>query len=229
MKKLSVTTSKNEMICGLAYIGIQILLLPVLLAQGNLLLGKPLSAVQLNFLLFCIDFICVAVIFRNFLWRSAKQSLSSPFRCLRSAVIGLLLYWLGTYAVNFLIFAVSPDFSNVNDASIYELVQENYTLMTIGTVILVPIVEETLYRGVIFGNLYRKNRLAAYVISTFIFASLHVIGYISQFEPMQLALCFLQYIPAGLCLARAYVSADSIWAPILMHMTINQIGALAMR
>ena len=61
---------------------------------------------------------------------------------------------------------VYPDFSNVNDTSIMELTQQNYTLMAIGTVLLVPVVEETLYRGVVFGSLYKRSRVAAYTVST---------------------------------------------------------------
>jgi membrane protease YdiL (CAAX protease family) len=39
----------------------------------------------------------------------------------------------------------------------------------------------------------------------------------------------VQYLPAGLALAWAYEKADTIWAPILMHMTINQISITFMR
>ena len=39
----------------------------------------------------------------------------------------------------------------------------------------------------------------------------------------------LEHPDALLALQRAYVEAGSIWAPVLMHMTINLIGILAMR
>lgn len=229
MKKLTVTMTRREMLLGLAYIPMQLLVLPFLLLQGNMLLGSPLTSVQLNFILFCLDFICITVIFHRFLLHSLKHGFSMPWRLLRFAGLGLLLYWVGSFIVNSFIVSVYPDFSNVNDASISQLTKQNYSLMAFSTVLLVPVTEETLYRGVIFGKLYARNRLAAYTISVFVFAALHVIGYIGFYEPVLLALCFLQYVPAGLCLAWAYVKADSIWAPILMHITINQLGVLAMR
>ena len=46
---------------------------------------------------------------------------------------------------------------------------------------------------------------------------------------LELFLSFLQYVPAGLCLAWSYEKADSIWAPILIHIAVNQMGNLAMR
>ncbi len=229
MKNLTVTMTRTEMLLGLAYIPVQLLVLPFILTQGNLLLNSPLSAVQLNFILFCLDFICITVIFRRFLLDSLKHGLSMPWRLLRFAALGLLLYWVGSFIVNFIIVAIRPDFSNVNDASISQLTKQNYNLMAISTVFLVPVTEETLYRGMIFGKLYQRSRIGGYVLSTLLFAALHVIGYIGLYEPVHLLLCFLQYIPAGLCLAWAYVMADTIWAPILMHITINQIGIMAMR
>ena len=229
MNKLSVSMTRRESISGLIYLAIQLLLLPAFLMFVNSLLGTPLSDAQINFVFFCVDFICVTLIFHQFLLHSAKQALRNFFHCLRYAAIGLLLYWVGSTVVSMIILSVYPAFSNVNDQSIMELTQQNQALMSIGTVLLVPVVEETLYRGVIFGNLYRHSKIAAFAVSTIIFSALHVVGYIGFYEPLHLAMCFLQYIPAGLCLAFAYVKADTIWAPILMHMSINQIGILAMR
>lgn len=229
MKKLTICLTRTEMLAGLIYLPVQILVLPVVLVLINMLLGSPLSDVHLNFIFFCVDFICITVIFHRFLGSSAKLSFAQPWHCLRSAFFGFILYWLGSFLVNIMIIFVYPDFSNVNDASIMELTQQNYTLMAIGTVLLVPVVEETLYRGVVFGSLYKRSRVAAYTVSTLVFSALHVVGYIGLYEPLHLLMCLLQYIPAGLCLCWAYVRADSIWAPILIHMTINQIGVLSMR
>lgn len=229
MRKLSITMTRRERTLGFAYLPVQILLLPVLLVQGNLILGSPLSPAKLNFVLFALDFLCVTVILRSFLLQSLKKALSAPWRLLRYAGAGMLLYWIGSFLVNYFIITVYPEFSNVNDASISILTKENYTLMSIGTVLLVPVTEESLYRGVVFGSIYNRSPIAGYAVSALVFAALHVVGYIGSFSPVHLLLCFLQYIPAGLCLAWAYVMADTIWAPILMHIAINQMGVLAMR
>lgn len=229
MRNLTITMTRRERTLGFVYLPVQILLLPTLLLQGNLILGSPLSPAKLNFILFALDFLCVTVILRRFLWQSLHQALSAPWRLLRYAGAGLLLYWIGSFVVNYFIISVYPQFSNVNDNSIAELTQENYTLMSVGTVLLVPVTEESLYRGVVFGSIYKRSKIVGYAVSALLFAALHVVGYIGNFAPVHLLLCFLQYIPAGLCLAWAYVMADTIWAPILMHIAINQMGVLAMR
>ena len=105
----------------------------------------------------------------------------------------------------------------------------NRLLMLIGTVILVPPVEECLFRGLIFGLFHRRSRLAAYAVSSLLFCAIHVIGYIGYYEPLHLLLCFVQYLPAGLALGWAYEFSGSIYAPTLIHMAVNAIGILSMR
>ena len=109
------------------------------------------------------------------------------------------------------------------------LFQEHPAMMAFTTVFLVPITEETLYRGLFFQGFQRKNRAFAYCLSTFVFAAIHIVSYIGRYDFMTLFLCFIQYLPAGITLAWAYEKADTIVAPILMHITINQIGTSVMR
>ena len=229
MKKLSVSLTQAETFWGWIWLPVQLVALPVILEVGNLLLGQPLSVAELNFIFFCVNFIGVTVIFRKFLIKNGSVALSLPWKCLRYAAIGLILYWLLSYVYSVLLYFIAPDFANVNDNAIGSMAQENYSLMAFGIVLLVPVAEETLYRGLIFGSLYNRNRLVAYGVSIAAFAALHVVGYIGYYPVKQLLLCFFQYIPAGFSLAWAYAKADSIWAPILMHIAINQVGILSMR
>ncbi len=229
MKKITMLPNTTETLAGFIYLAIQLLTLQPILVLVNFLLPVPMSDVMVNFVYFCINFLCVAIIFHRFLIRSGKIAITQPFRCLRAAFLGIIAYWGGNILVSMIIFKVYPDFINVNDSAISQMTQENISLMTFGTVFLAPITEEVLYRGLIFGKLYNRSRVAAYLVSTVAFAALHVIGYIGLYAPLHLALCLLQYIPAGLCLGWAYAKADSIWAPILIHITINQIAMLSMR
>ena len=227
--KLSIPMTRTEVCFGWIYFLIQLFLLPSLLVMGNQFFGQPLTVAALNFLMFAINFLVVTVLFHRFLLESADTALKVPVRCLQSAFLGLLMYYLGNMIVGRFIFAVDPDFANVNDANISALTQEQSTLMAIGTVLLVPPVEEVFYRGLIFRGLHSKSRIAAYIVSTLVFSTVHILGYIGVSDWSTLVLCFLQYVPAGIALAWAYERADSVWAPILMHITVNQIGILSMR
>jgi len=229
MKKLSVPMTRYEQVLGWIYLVLQMTVLPVVLVALNFLLGSPLTDAEVNFGYFCLNFICAVTIFWHFLWGNIKTGFSHPLRLLLSVLISLAAYWALNILISFLILTFFPDFFNVNDDSISGLVAENANLMTFGTVVLVPVVEEVLYRGLVFRGLYNRSHVAAYVVSIVVFGALHVVGYVTMYNPLHLLLCFVQYIPAGLCLGWAYARSNSIWAPILMHMTINLIGMLAMR
>lgn len=229
MEKQPVTMGRAETLLGIIYIVAQIFFLPVILVLGNSLLPQPFNDAQLNFISFALNFICVTVIFHRYLLHCLQVVIADLGKFIKVCGVGFGLYWVCTILVNMLVLSLDPEFSNVNDDSISQITQGNYMLMTVGTVLLVPIVEETLYRGVIFGQLLKKNRILAYIISILIFSSIHVIGYIGLYPPMRLLLCLIQYIPAGFFLARTYEKAGTIWAPIVIHTTVNLIGMMAMK
>lgn len=229
MKKLSVPMTRYELILGWIYLVLQLTVLPVLLVAVNLMLGSPLSESEISFALFVVNFVCVIAIFWKFLWGNTKTAFSYTGKTLLAALTGFAAYWTLNLLVGYLILTFFPDFYNVNDDSIGNLMAESPLLITLGTVILVPITEEVLYRGLVFRGLYNHSRVAAYLVSIAVFGALHVVSYIGSFQWYHLLLCFVQYLPAGLCLGWAYAKSNSIWAPILMHMVINLIGMLAMR
>lgn len=229
MKKLSVITSPKERLWGLIYLVLQLLFIPSLLMLCNLLLDLQLNEAKINFLFFALNFICVTVILHRFLIENGKIALRAPVFVIVTAIGGYFLYTFSGSAVSILIQSLEPDFYNVNDSYISTLLADDFKLMILGTVLLVPITEESLYRGLIFGNLYNRSRLLAYIVSTLSFAALHVINYIGVYAPSHLLLCLLEYIPAGLVLGWAYARTNSIWTPILIHTMVNGIAVSVMR
>lgn len=227
--KLSISMTRRETYLGWAYLFIHLFVLPFLLNTGNQLLAVPLSETDLNLVYFATNFVLVLVIFHRFLGRSLTLAIRNPWRCLRFAALGFFLYYIAMMAVSWGILYLKPDFVNVNDAAVMDLTREQYTLMSIATVFLVPITEETLYRGVLFRGFHAKSRILAYAVSALVFSGIHVTGYIGQQDTLTLVLCFVQYLPASLALAWSYEKTDTIITPILIHITVNQIGILAMR
>lgn len=224
---MTVTLTRKETVWGWRYLFFQLLFLPHLLGLLNSLAGSPLDAPVLNFVYFAINFLVVILLFRSFLLQNLQ--LTQPVRLLLTACIALGGYWLASYAVSYWIGLLYPDFFNVNDQSIAGMVSTHFPLTAIGTIALVPIAEEVFFRGVVFGALYRVNKVLGYGLSIFFFALIHVLNYIGTYPIDLLCLCLLQYVPAGLFLAWAYEKSDSILCPILMHTAINAIGIYAMR
>ena len=227
--KNSVRLTPNEFVFGCVYYVLQLLIIPSILVVINMLLGNPYSVAVINFGYFAINFIVVTLIFHKFLLGNLRRFMEHPWYHLRCAGIGLLVYFAGNFAVSAVILLIDPEFANINDMTILEMVQENYALMTIGTVFLVHIVEETFYRGIVFRMLFDKHPVAAYGLSMVIFCCIHVAGYITTVDWLTLVLCFIQYLPAGFALAWSYRRSGSIFASVLIHMSVNQIGMLTMR
>lgn len=229
MKQLTVTLSVRERVWGLIYLALQIFLIPALLPVIDLFFDLHLSTAQLNFLFFCINFSCVVMLFRKFIWHNGKIALKKPVNIILTAIGVYYAYCISSLVVTTLINALYPQFYNVNDSFVSSMVSDEFSLMIIGTTLLVPITEEVLYRGLIFGGLYNRSKFLAYAASTLAFAALHVIGYIGMYPAEHLLICLIEYIPAGICLGWAYAMSDSIWTPILIHTTVNSLAVFAMR
>ena len=225
-QNLHPVPSKKELILGSLYLAFQWLFLPIIVV---LVFQDRLSVTRMNCMIFAVNFAVTLPIFRRFLKASMEEFRQHPGHCLFFVLKGFGIYWLGSYVLSFVILGIDPNFANINDATIDAMAAEDFGLMALCTVVLVPIVEELLYRGIFFGGLYNRNRVAAFVVSTLIFAVIHVTSYVGYYPPTTLLLCFLQYIPAGIALAWAWMKSGSIITPIVMHMIINAIGITAMR
>lgn len=230
MKKTSLSApSSRENLNGYVYFAIQLLLLPPLFTWANGQFSHPLSDAELNFAYYMVNFITVALIFHDFLARSLSQALHHPAYLCQAVILGLAAYYACRWATQALIGLLIPTFTNYNDASIAAMSQGNYFLMVIGTVVLVPPVEECFYRGLIFRGLYGKVHWVGYLVSMVAFAAIHTIGYLGIYSPLELAVALLQYLPAGLCLAWSYAKAGTIFAPIIIHGLINFLTIRTMR
>lgn len=228
-KRLSVHLTDREQIWAIVYLLASYFLLPQLLQLMNGYLPTPLSKVWINFLYFTINFIVIFWILHGFFKRSLAYAGQNMGDFLLAVVIGSAVYWLCNWGCSELLQRFFPGFLNLNDSSIGAMVSENFVVMFLGTVIFVPITEEAFHRGLIFGSLYPKSHAVAYILSTVIFAAVHIVGYVGVYAPLDLVLAFLQYVPAGLTLAWVYRKSGSIFAPILMHAVINAVGMFAQR
>ncbi len=226
-KRLSVHLTDREQIWAIIYLLFSFFLLPELLRQMNGYLPTPLPKMWFNFLYFSINFLFIFWIFAGFFKRSLVYAGQNMVDFLIAIVLGFAGYWLVSWGYSWVLGRFFPGFVNLNDGSIAAMVRENFPIMFLGTAIFVPVAEEALHRGLIFGSLYPKSHWAAYAISTAIFASVHILGYVGVYSPINLVLAFLQYVPAGLALAWAYRRSGSIFAPMLIHAAINALGVLA--
>jgi len=231
---LSVPMTKNEQFWGFGFLMVQQLIL------SRLVWLLPLGSAALrNFLYAGISFGATLGIFFRFWKESWKNFPKKVGGFLWRILLSYAAYTVLTELLNRLLLPLFPGYFSVteagfalvspNDRAISAMVKENFPLMALCTVVLLPPVEEILHRGVVFGSLCEKHPAAAYLLSASLFSAIHVVDYLGTADPVFLLLCFLQYLPAGFLLARLYRETDSIFAPILMHMAINAVALLSVR
>ena len=221
--------TRREKQFGAVWMAFEILLFARILQVLNALLPIPMPQVYVNFLFFSANFAVVTAIFRRYLIGQLKLMSDTFGRSVGIALAGFAAYCLVSFFVQQFILAIDPDFTSINDLTIRHLVQEDFFLMLVGTVILVPITEECLLRGLVFRGLYDHSPVLAWVVSIVIFSGAHLVSYIGMYPLPTMLLCFVQYIPAGLCLACAYRLSGSLLSPILIHALVNLMGMLVLR
>ncbi len=227
--KLSVHLTDKEQIWGIVYLLFSIFILPSLMDYLLDMLPVEVSNTWFNFLYFTLNFLFVLWIFHGFFRRSLAYAGSHSGDFFLAVILGAAFYWLCSWGISLIYARLFPHYNNLNDSTIGTMTHGNFWIMAVGTVVLVPLAEEALHRGLIFGCLYQKSHTAAYLLSSAIFASIHIMNYLGVYSPGDTALAFIQYLPAGFALAWAYRKSGSIFAPILMHAMINGVSIFALR
>ena len=233
--KHTPTLTQGQTLFGWCYWLATQSLVPFLLAK--LLLFLPVSTnggtwqLCYNLSFFAVNFAVLLVAYRRFLGRQFSDFWSEPFQCLGWTALFILLYYLASLATGWLISRISPTFQNANNGFISGLVQRSFLLTLVGTVLLVPLAEEMLYRGVIFGSLKRFGRPVSYLASVALFSFVHIVNYLGDpgFGLQEVLISLLQYAIPSLCLSLAYDLSGNLFCPILIHSLNNLFALLEMR
>lgn len=229
MKNLSISMNSTEKALGWGYYAFQLFLLQFIMTFALLLMRIYPSTLVFNVIYFTINFLATITIYHRFLHKSIKKAISVLPEVIGYCVMGLVAYWLLNTVVYSIILAVYPNYFNMNNTAISNMGQTNFPLLLVGTVFLVPVAEEMIYRGLMFGCLYNRSKILAYGVSVAAFSLIHIVGYIPDMTPLHFAMSFVQYLPASIALAWVYGKTDTIITPILMHMLINLLGIFAVR
>lgn len=227
-KPLPVSMRRYEIIGGVIWLLIYGFFMGDILALILGLLKISYTQAQLNALFFLTNFAVTALLFRRFLAYSLPVAADNLLRVLRAMLVGFMLYWLLEVAIDLIGTLLSGQVSVPNDDTVSAIAGENYRVMWAGAVLLAPLTEETLVRGLVFGNLRKWNRAVGYGAAAAVFAAMHTLGYLGQMDAVTLCYNILVYGLPSVALCAAYEMAGTIWAPIGLHMIINAIGMSAM-
>ena len=225
---MTLTLTRSEKTLGGVYLLLQVLLIPFAVTALCMALGNPSEAL-INLICFFCNALLALVFFRRLLVRSWRNAARDWKRTLAVTAKGFGLYWAINLLITAAILALRPDFANANDAGVNATIDEYPVLMTVAVIFAAPLAEECLFRGWIFTGLAQKRVPLAYGVSCGLFAAAHLVGYVGSYDGVSLLLCLLQYIGPSFVLCRICREADSLAAPLLLHMLINTLGCIFLR
>ena len=219
--------NRVELIVGWMYVFVHMFAMSYILAALNAwvfpLLGFRLSETWLNLVYYAFGFVFLLGFLFHYLRETFADMCSNFAATVVAVILGFVAYVLLSNIVAFGLRFFLDNLTNPNSAAVNTTTKLNPNKMLVIGVLLAPVVEETLFRGVVFGSLRRKNAILAYAVSTVLFAIYHLWSYlIHDFQP-SLLLYLLQYLPAGLVLGWAYDYSKTLWAPVFLHMMINYV------
>ncbi|MDV2581641.1 CPBP family intramembrane glutamic endopeptidase [Alkalibacillus haloalkaliphilus] len=132
------------------------------------------------------------------------------------SIIGVFLAYAVQIVANMInIYVLGIDGGSENTQSIMEIIDANIWFIIL-PIVFAPILEEIIFRKIIFGELYKRtNFIIAGIISALIFAAVHM-----DFT------FILTYTAMGFAFAYLYVKTKRIIVPIIAHMAMNAIVVL---
>lgn len=166
---------------------------------------------------FSIGFIIILLFLRQDMTdRHLNRDRSSKSEAIVWSIAGIFMAFMAQYfavVIEISVFGIEP--GSENTEMIVELAKATPALILVVAVIG-PILEEIIFRMIIFGSLYKRfNFWIAAIISSVIFAAVHM-----DFEHL------LVYTFMGVVFAFLYVKTKRIIVPIIAHVALNSFVML---
>lgn len=206
---------------GWCYLPMHALILPLLVMLYTEFGGSIASEVAVNIAYYALGVAVIAAVFLPYLRREFDILLDRLFFCVRTAIGGFFIMYALTSAATALLLLFESVLQNPNDAQAMEMMKENFGVVKGLSVFVAPIVEEVLFRGVLFGSLRKRGRGKAYIISALVFGLYHVWQSAALSGDWTLLLYAVQYLPVAVVLNWCYERSGTLWTSIFYHIIYN--------
>lgn len=232
-KRPSGALTKLERWGGGVFFALYLLLLPLAAGPARRLaeelLERRISEELYGAVYYYALFAVTAMLFHHLLGTSTRRFLDDPARAVKTVAAGIVAYY-GLCELAARLWRIFADRSgNLNDSAISARTGSAPHMTILILVFLAPFVEETLFRGLVFGGLKEKSRLLAYAVSCALFALAHVWQFAVANRDPAYVLQMVQYLIPGLVLAWAYDHGGTLWASVGLHAGVNALSVLAGR
>ena len=229
MKPFTLPMTKRERRAGWIYLPIHVFVMPLLIMpiiQVALhLSGVEISVVYLNAFYYGFGLLYILFFMMNYMRENFVRKWNPGWG--RTILISIGLYLLFNIIINLVLSNFTDNLINPNQEAVNDSVMMNTPAMFAVAVLMGPIVEEVLFRGIVFGTIREKRPVAAYVVSALVFAFYHLWQSAVIAGDWSVFIYAVQYLPIGVVLAWTYERTGSIWGSISLHMLINTLAVAA--
>ena len=163
--------------------------------------------------------LCILVFYKQFI-RDFKYFKSNASAYFRFIIPRIGISYIFLFVASLISVLLTKNATTINQEAVESL--SIYYLIPVA-VIYAPIVEETLFRGVL--RKFIKNGILFIIVSAIIFGVLHTITEASLFNILIMA---LPYSVLGAYLAYSYKKTNNIIVPIIGHAIFNLISTIFM-
>ena len=208
-----------EMGRGWVFFALYVFVFPILMGVIQRSFGGELPVAESSVVYYLLSVTLVFLVFWSFLRHGFNLLLDWLPENLFAFATGLA----GAGVLHLLVMRLPYPVENPNHFNYIE----QYALAPAATVVilvvLMPIAEEVLFRGLLFSTVRRYSRPLAWVLSTLVYALYCVWQFIFSYGTVDFRylLLFVQYVPMSLALTWSYDNGGSVWTPIALHAAIN--------
>lgn len=213
----------------LRYIIIEPLLKFLFSENSNIVyLSGPIKSTILFFIIVALFKKNIKLFFNDFLYSELKDNFCW---ILKSILIFLALkisYAFGAAIVNVIMNNKLLDLINGtprNEINLSEVGNLYPIIMLIFTIFIAPVLEELIFRYVVYHSFRKVNKYFAILLSSLFFASLHILNELLGHQYLEAIYFGVGYIVIGLSLAIVYEKRRNIIFCIILHM-LNNLTAL---
>lgn len=144
---------------------------------------------------------------------------------LYGCVIGTVLIYLLGFVGGVITLLFGGNSTSENQQLIEAITIVHPFWMTLTAVVMAPMLEEFIFRGIVFGWVYEWSPKLAHLISAFVFGFMHVMTAILSGNISEWVQIF-SYFFMGMALSFLYEKRNNIFVPMLTHSMNNLISML---
>lgn len=222
--------SNKRAILGLLYYFIGHLYLTPLGISKIILYFKLMSRDDLEIYLQMFSDSLSAFVLIFILWPIIIDNLERFSRHIDHTILSGIKLYVPTILVNAVltmaIFYFTGISESTNQEAVLLLASKDIWAIAIPAVLVAPLIEELIFRGIIFRSLRINGFALASIVSGFCFGLLHCIGDIVSGN-WQGLIYIIVYMSMGIFMCKAYEDSENLFGAVSLHLFNNFISVIA--